>query len=101
MYQNQAQGTWLKLSLSGSASNRMAVGARVSITTRLDGQPNRQVRWLGTTTGYASQNELILHFGLGGATTIEKLSIDWPSGRRDTFENVSANQHLHINEGAT
>ena len=79
----------------------MAVGARVSITTRIDGQPKRQVRWLGTTTGYASQNELILHFGLGGATSIEKLSIDWPSGRRDTFENVSANQHLHINEGAT
>ena len=101
MYQNQAQGTWLKLSLSGSASNRMAVGARVTITTRLAGQPSRQVRWLSTTTGYASQNEPILHFGLGGVTIVENISVDWPSGRHDSFENVTANQHLHISEGET
>lgn len=99
MYQNQAQGTWLKLSLVGTASNRMAVGTRVTITTRLAGQPSRQVRWLSTTTGYASQNEPVLHFGLGGATNVENLSIDWPSGRHDTFENITANQHLRISEG--
>jgi ASPIC/UnbV protein/VCBS repeat protein len=101
MYQNQAQGTWLKLSLIGSASNRMGVGARVTITTRLAGQPSQQVRWLSTTTGYASQNEPVLHFGLAGATSVDTLIIDWPSGRRDTFENVTANQHLHISEGET
>lgn len=101
MFQNQAQGTWLKLSLVGSASNRMAVGARVTITTRLAGQPTHQVRWLSTTTGYASQNEPVLHFGLAGATNVDTLIIDWPSGRRDTFENVTANQHLHISEGET
>jgi hypothetical protein len=101
MYQNQARGTWLKLSLIGSASNRMAVGARVTITTRLAGQSSQQVRWLNTTTGYASQNEPILHFGLGGATIVENISVDWPSGRHDSFENVTANQHLHISEGET
>jgi hypothetical protein len=101
MYQNQAQGTWLKLSLAGSESNRMGVGARVTITTRVAGQTSQQVRWLGTTTGYASQNEPILHFGLNGASNVKTLSIDWPSGRRDTFENISANQHLHISEGET
>jgi len=101
MYQNQARGTWLKLSLVGSASNRMAVGARVTITTRLGGQSSQQVRWLNTTTGYASQNEPILHFGLGGATIVENISVDWPSGRHDSFENVTANQHLHISEGET
>jgi hypothetical protein len=99
MYQNQSQGEWLKLSLVGSASNRMAVGARVTITTRHAGQSNRQVRWLNTTTGYASQNEPILHFGLGGATSVEELSIDWPSGRSDTFESVPANRYLRITEG--
>ena len=101
MYQNQAQGTWLKLSLVGSASNRMAVGARVTITTRPGGKPSRQVRWLYTTTGYASQNEPILHFGLGGVTNIDTLSIDWPSGRRDTYEDIAANQHLRLSEGET
>lgn len=101
MYRNQAQGTWLKLSLAGSASNRMAVGARVTITVRSAGQVSQQVRWLGATTGYASQNEPMLHFGLDGAGGVDTLSIDWPSGRRDTFENVTANQHLHIREGET
>jgi hypothetical protein len=101
MYQNQARGTWLKLSLVGSASNRMAVGARVTITTRLAGQSSQQVRWLSATTGYASQNEPVLHFGLAGATNVETLRIDWPSGRHNTFENITANQHLRINEGET
>jgi hypothetical protein len=77
----------------------MAVGARATITTRHAGQSNRQVRWLNTTTGYASQNEPVLHFGLGGATSVEELSIDWPSGRRDTFGNVAANRYLRITEG--
>jgi hypothetical protein len=79
----------------------MAIGARVSITTQVAGLPSRQVRWLGTTTGYASQNESVVHFGLGGATFIERLVIDWPSGQRDTLEDVTANQHLRISEGET
>jgi hypothetical protein len=79
----------------------MAVGARVTITTRPGGKPSRQVRWLDTTTGYASQNEPILHFGLGGVTNIDTLSIDWPSGRRDTYEDIAANQHLRLSEGET
>ena len=101
MYQNLSQGSWLKLSLQGSASNRMAVGARVTITTRNGVQPVRQVRRLNPSTGYASQNEPILHFGLGGAREVASLSIDWPSGRRDTFNNIAANQHLRIREGDT
>jgi hypothetical protein len=101
MYENHAAGAWLKVSLAGSESNRMAIGARVSITTRVGGLRSRQFRWLGATTGYASQNEPVVHFGLGGATLIEQIVIDWPSGQRDTFEDVTANQHLLLSEGET
>ena len=101
LYRNQSQGTWIKLSLIGTASNSMAIGARATVTTRLAGQVRQQVRWLSTATGYASQNEPVLHFGLGGVTSVEKLSIDWPSGRHDTFEKITANQHLHISEEET
>ena len=100
MYRNLSQGTWLKLSLSGTASNRMGVGARVTITTRHAGRTSRQTRWLISTTGYASQNEPVLHFGLGKATSVKTLSIDWPSGRQDTFGDVAANRHLQIVEGS-
>ena len=99
MYQNLSHGNWLKLSLEGSVSNRMAVGARVTITARNGVQSMRQVRWLSSSTGYASQNEPILHFGLGEAREVATLSIDWPSGHQDTFNNIAANQHLRIREG--
>lgn len=100
LYQNLSQGTWLKLGITGSASNRMGVGARVTVTTRHAGQLSRQTRWLHTSTGYASQNEPVIHFGLGEATSVEELSIEWPSGRRDTFNDVAANQYLRVTEGA-
>jgi hypothetical protein len=99
LYRNRSQGAWLKLTLAGATSNRMGVGARVAITIRQDGQTSRQTRWLTATTGYASQNEPVLHFGLGEATGIEELSVDWPSGRHDEFSDVAANQHLHLTEG--
>ena len=38
---------------------------------------------------------------VSGATNIDTLSIDWPSGRRDSFERITANQHLRISEGET
>ena len=101
LYENQSHGNWLKLSLTGSESNRMAVGARVTITTRHSGKTKRQVRWLDTSTGYASQNEPILHFGLGAATNVATLSIDWPSGQREELREIAANQHLRIREGDT
>ena len=99
LYENRAHGNWLKISLAGSESNRMAVGARVTITMRHYGKTKRQVRWLDASTGYASQNEPVLHFGLGAAANVETLTIDWPSGRREVFDNVSANQQLRIREG--
>lgn len=100
MYRNQSQGTWLKIGLEGTVSNRMGVGSRVAITTRHDGRTHRQFRWLDSTTGYASQNDSVLHFGLGSAEVIQELSIEWPSGRRDTFSNLDANRNLRIVEGA-
>lgn len=100
LYRNLSKGTWLKLQLIGSASNRMGVGTRVTITTRHAGRTARQTRWLNASTGYASQNDSVLHFGLGEATSIEELGIDWPSGRHDMFSDVAANQYLRLTEGA-
>jgi len=100
LYRNLSQGMWLKLKLTGVASNRMGVGARVTVTTRHAGQTRRQTRWLHTNTGYASQNEPLLHFGLGEATRVAELNIDWPSGWRDTFGDIDANRYLRITEGA-
>jgi hypothetical protein len=42
-----------------------------------------------------------VHFGLGTATTIEKLEIKWPSGTNQTLNNVSSNQILSVREAAS
>src|SRR6267142_1624907 len=51
----------------------------------------------GSSSTYASQSALRLHFGLGPTTQIEKLEILWPSGQKSTHQNIAADklQTLH------
>jgi hypothetical protein len=48
---------------------------------------------------YISQNDPRLHFGIGDATRIERVEILWPSGRKEVFENLKANQIVALEEG--
>ncbi len=49
-------------------------------------------------SGYLSQNDWRLHFGLGAATTIDKLIVHWPSGREQTLEKLSVDRVLTVEE---
>jgi hypothetical protein len=48
---------------------------------------------------YLSQSDLRLHFGLGAATTIETLEVQWPGGGTQAFHGVSANHFYHLKQG--
>lgn len=61
----------------------MGIGAKVTAVAIIDGNRRSQARWLLPSTGYASQNEPIIHFGLGDAVVVTELRIDWPSGQHD------------------
>lgn len=87
---------WLAVKLVGTRSNRSAIGARVRITT--SGQSQMQEVTSGSS--FLSQNDLRLHFGLGAAKSADMLEILWPSGARDNFPNVPANQFIRIREGS-
>ena len=82
------------LKLDGGSSNRSAIGARVHLTaggrTQID-----EVRSGGS---YLSQNDLRLHFGLGGAAKIDRLEIAWPSGTRQTERELEVNRVIRIRE---
>jgi len=93
-----AEGNWLRVSLDGVASNRSAIGARIELYLRQDGQVKRQVREVSTHAGWRSQGELAQHFGLGDATGVEKLVVHWPSGAEQTVSVRSVNQTLSIRE---
>ena len=89
---------WIKVRLAGTRSNRTGIGARVVVTAQNQpGKALRQVDELRSGGSYYSQNDLRLHFGLDAATRAESVEITWPSGTKDIWKNLSANQ-LHVLE---
>jgi hypothetical protein len=57
----------------------------VGLTATEKGKSRRFVRWVEAGSGYASQSEATLHFGLGQAESIDGLAIAWPSGRAEVI----------------
>jgi hypothetical protein len=85
---------WIVLKLTGTKSNRSAIGARV----RLTASGRSQIDEVRSGGSYLSQNDLRLHFGLGTSKEAGKIEIDWPSGARQTLEHVKADRVLTIRE---
>ena len=85
---------WLRIRLAGARSNRSALGAVV----RLESPLGKQWRTVHSGSSYCSQSELALTFGLGKDTQVSSLVVEWPSGVRQQFKNISANQSLTIDE---
>ncbi|MGD0788933.1 MAG: CRTAC1 family protein [Terracidiphilus sp.] len=79
---------------SKAKSNRDGIGARVEVLAA--GQRHTAERVAGS--GYLSQDDGRLHFGLGAATTIDKLIVHWPSGREQTLEKLSVDRVLTVEE---
>ncbi len=85
---------WLELRLIGTASNRDAVGARV----RLTAGGHTQIRDVRTSSGYLSQSDLRLHFGLGPHAVVDRIEISWPSGTVQNLRKIAADRLLNITE---
>ena len=81
---------WLIVRLVGSKSNRDGIGARVTV--------GNQVRTMTTAVGYASSSHAGVHFGLGAATEVPRIEVQWPSGTKQVIEKVKANQVVEIKE---
>ena len=69
---------YLKVRLAGTVSNRDGLGA----TVRVRAGGRLFTKWNDGKSGYLSQSALPLYFGLGDATAIEGIEVDWPSGRK-------------------
>ena len=87
---------WLIVKLRGTKSNRSGIGARVT----LEAGGRVQIDEVMSGSSYYSQNDLRLHFGLGAAARVDKLSVQWPSGVTDTLAALEVNRILTIEEGA-
>jgi hypothetical protein len=85
---------WLEFALVGSASNRSAIGAQV--TVYWNGQ--HQLQEVSGGSGFAAQNDRRLHFGLGKNPQIEKAVIRWPSGKTQIVENLVPGKLYNVTE---
>jgi hypothetical protein len=89
------QSHFVRLKTQGTRSNRDGIGAKVRVYTA-QGVLQKMVR---TGRSYLSQSELILTFGLGSSTAIEKVQIIWPSGTVDEVTSVAVDTTLLVREG--
>jgi hypothetical protein len=88
---------WVEFNCTATATSKSAIGAKVRLKATVNGAPEWQLREVPAQTGYNSQN-LTLHFGLGDASTIDSLRVEWPSGADELFAGVAANRHYYIAE---
>lgn len=78
---------WIGFSLTGTRSNRSAVGAEV----QLHWNDQTQVQQVTGGSGFGAQNQRRLHYGLGASPTVQKAVIRWPSGATQTLDSPDVN----------
>ena len=88
------QHDWIAFELAGTESNRSAIGAQVVL--HWDGQ--QQVQQVHGGSGFGSQNQRRLHFGLGPDPTVDKAVVQWPSGTTQTIESPKINMIHTVTE---
>ncbi|HTG87058.1 MAG TPA: CRTAC1 family protein [Pyrinomonadaceae bacterium] len=98
IYKNNVspENKWIEFELEGSASNRSAIGAQV----RLFWNGRQQVQSVSGGSGFCSQNQRRLHFGVGKNPQLDKAEIRWPSGKVETIEKPAVGQTYKIKESA-
>jgi hypothetical protein len=96
-HNNGNSNNWIKFKLVGSISNRAAIGAKIRVKATIAGKTFWQLREISTGDGFDG-NSLIAHFGLGDATTVDTVRIEWPSRIVQEFHNVPAKRFLTVTE---
>jgi hypothetical protein len=96
VYKNSvpADHEWIDFELTGTRSNRGAIGAQV----RLFWNGQEQLQEVYGSAGYSAQNQRRVHFGLGKSPKIEKAVVRWPSGAVQTLEAPAAGQVHKLEE---
>lgn len=85
---------WIGFKLTGVQSNRSAVGAQVVLYW--NGRQQKQVVTAGS--GFSSESQRRVHFGLGTVDSVQKAVIYWPSGQKQTLQSPEINQLHKIKE---
>jgi hypothetical protein len=85
---------WIGIQLVGTRSNRSAIGAEVLLETG----DLKQRRVVDGGSGFASENDRRLHFGLGAHEWVDRLTIDWPSGTKQVLARPPIDRIITVTE---
>jgi len=85
---------WIELKLVGTRSNRSAIGAEVL----LEATNLTQRRVVDGGSGFASQNDRRVHFGLGAREWVDRIVIQWPSGTTQVLQRPAIDRILTVTE---
>jgi len=96
VFKNRVDPTdeWIEFHLQGTKSNRDAIGAEVTLYWN----GKKQLQQVAAGTGFAAQNDLRVHFGLGKDAKIEKAVIRWPSGVLQTLDQLKPDVQVEVKE---
>jgi tetratricopeptide (TPR) repeat protein len=102
LFENPGNGNdWIVVRLVGVKANRSAIGARIKVTVKNEGQATRAIyRTVGSQSSFGG-SPLRQHIGLGKAAQIQKIEIWWPGNPApQAFSKVGKNQFIEIKESA-
>ncbi len=85
---------YLLVKTVGSRSNRDGVGTRIE----LEAAGHRQVNEVRSGGSYLGHDDMRVHFGLGKARRVDRVTLRWPSGIVQTLEDIEVNQVLTVTE---
>ena len=93
--ETSTKNNWLKIRLEGRVSNRDGFGALVSVFINNDEYKQSLI----SGQGYFSSNAKELYFGLKDANKVDRIDVSWPSGIKQTFQDIPTKQTIYILEG--
>ena len=100
LYHNDGNSNnWITIKLVGTTTNKSAIGTKIRVKANINGNPVWQMRELSAQTSYCGQNDLRPHFGLGNATNIDSIKLEWLNGTVEYYTNITTNQFITIVQG--
>ncbi len=91
---------WIELALTGTKSNRSAIGARVTVRGTSAGKDRVWVNEVRSGSSYSSSSDVRPHFGLDSAPVLKEVEVQWPSGLNEVFPAPAIDHITARTEGA-
>ena len=101
LYHNDGNANaWVEVKCVGGNFNRSGLGAKVRVKATINGVPRWQMREVLAQCGYNSQN-MDIHFGLGNATVIDSIRVEWQNGTTTIFTGLQVKKIYTVNENGS